>query len=267
MLGAQSLAKAMRPSDPSHAVVNSDPGPRKMKHTLKSKYIDVVSPFLENGVLPEDKYKETLKEIHTAAVKQTIENLGENPILGAIPPATDRSESLLPRNQRRVLAQLRTGHCSLLYTYQSRLKKAPCSLCPECRFRRHTTQHLFDCPAAPTSLSVADLWRKPVETMDFLLTLSAFTSLRPPGPSLPSPPPSPPPLPPPSPRPPDPPAPSDSPPPSESSFFSVSSSSSIRLLYSPPPSPLSDDSSTSPKRFITMDFQENTTFDCHSGAE
>ena len=177
MLGAQALAKAMRPSDPSHVVVNSERGPRKMKETLKSKYIDDVAPFLENGVLPEHRYKEALKTIHTTAVEKTINELGPNPILGSIPPLVDKSEISLPREQRRVLAQLRTGHCSLLASYQSRIGRSSSSLCPECLFRRQTTVHLFDCPATPTNLSVADLWTHPVEVMDFLFSLSLILFL------------------------------------------------------------------------------------------
>ena len=51
MLGAQFLASTLRTSHCSHEVVRSDPGPRRMKHTLLTKYQDVVSPFLSNGIL------------------------------------------------------------------------------------------------------------------------------------------------------------------------------------------------------------------------
>ena len=47
--GAQYLASAMRTSYPSHDIATADPGPRLMKHTLMTKYRDIVGPFLEGG--------------------------------------------------------------------------------------------------------------------------------------------------------------------------------------------------------------------------
>ena len=49
------LASAMRSSHPSHHIVTADPGPRMMKHTLGTKYGDVVRPFLEEGVMQRNK--------------------------------------------------------------------------------------------------------------------------------------------------------------------------------------------------------------------
>ena len=60
LVGAQYLASALRVGHPSHSVVTSDPGPRRMKETLFTKYIDVVAPFLTNGVLDPRDYKSTI---------------------------------------------------------------------------------------------------------------------------------------------------------------------------------------------------------------
>ena len=66
--------------------------------------------------------------------------------------------------------------------------------CPECLVNRHTASHLFNCDAAPTDLYVRDLWERPCDAMQFLLTLASFSPLRPADdPPLPPPPPEPPP--------------------------------------------------------------------------
>ena len=165
----------------------------------------------------------------------------------SLPPPISSSERLLSRSQRAALSQLRSGHFG----------RATSSLCPECRFLRHTVTHLFSCPAVPTDITVVDLWVQPVEAMDFLLSLPSFSSLLSPDPPLPPPPPDPPPPPQP-PLPPPPPEPPPSPPPSSpsSSFSSISSCSSLRALYSPGPSPCSSSPSTSPKRLFEFGYED-----------
>ena len=186
------MASTLRSSHCSHEVVRSDPGPRRMKHTLLTKYQNVVSPFLSDGILPQDNYKVAIQSIHHEAVQQVIKDLGPNPLLGKTPPPPDKSERSLTRAQRSTLSQLRSGYCRLLKDYQVRVGLAPDALCPECLYQRHTTRHLFICPATPTNLSISDLWRHPVPVMDFLLTLSSFSVLLPPPPPAPRPPPVPP---------------------------------------------------------------------------
>ena len=41
-------------------------------------------------------------------------------------------------------------------------------ICPNCINPGHTTQHLFDCAANPTDLTVDALWKQPVEASTFL---------------------------------------------------------------------------------------------------
>ena len=83
MLGAQYLASALRPSHISHGPVTADPGPRLKKDTLSTKYADTVAPFLVNGIMQEHDYGNARKSIHTNAVRQTVNYLGPNPLLGA----------------------------------------------------------------------------------------------------------------------------------------------------------------------------------------
>ena len=83
-----------------------------------------------------------------------IDDLGANPILCVRPPPVDKSERSLPRRQRCVLMQLRSGYSFLLHTYSHRIGASADAVCPECRIRRH----LFECEVWPTPLSVEDLW-------------------------------------------------------------------------------------------------------------
>ena len=76
LLGAQFLAMALQPTHCSFPLVNSSPGPRHMKHTLSTKYMPIVSPFLSNGSLPPSDLKPTLKQIHTDAVLRAVSTLG-----------------------------------------------------------------------------------------------------------------------------------------------------------------------------------------------
>ena len=163
----------------------------------ETKYNSVVQPLLPSGVLSPADAKTVVKTIHTNTVLQTIDDMGANPVLGARPPPIDKSEQSLPRRQRCVLAQLRSGFSSHLRNYSHRIGNSSDAVCPECLVRRHTTRHLFNCEARPTSLTVEDLWRQPVLAMEFLLTLPSFSSLLPPDPLLPPPPPPPDPPPPP----------------------------------------------------------------------
>ena len=166
--------------------------PSCMKATLQSKHHARVAPFVTNGVVDPATYKTVVKEIHTACVKDSIDNLGVNRLLAARPPKISSSESSLSRAERTTLAQLRTSQCKQLNDYKhSKLNRAPDALCPECLFRRHNVSHIFDCDARPTDLTVRDLWSNPVRVANFLKTLPSFSFLLPPDPPPPPPPPLP----------------------------------------------------------------------------
>ena len=87
-------AAATGPSHVSHAHLTAPPGPRRMKHTIANRYSNTVSPFLENGIMPEWKYKQTIDQIHTDAVAQVVDTLDANPILETKPPAIDKSHPM-----------------------------------------------------------------------------------------------------------------------------------------------------------------------------
>ena len=158
-----------------------------------------------DGVLDPGDYKKSLDTLHTEAVSNTIAKLGKNPILDTNPPPIASSESRLSRKQRSTLAQLRSGQCHLLNDYLVLTGRKQSALCPECLIRRHTVKLIFNCDAAPTNLTIKDLWNNPVSVVGFLSTLPSFSSLEqtiPPAPPAPRPPPEPPPAPRPPPEPP-----------------------------------------------------------------
>ena len=180
---------------------------RAMKETLRSRCWEDVEPFVVAGTIPQGELKNTLSQIHTKVVTDSIASLGDNRVLQARPPSVNDSEKLLPRRTRAVLSQLRSGHCSRLSDFQLRIGATDSALCSECNASDATTSHLFECPSHPTNLTTKDLWEKPWDVADFLSGIQAFSDLPDPGPPPPPPPPlvrhgaRPPPEPPPSPSP------------------------------------------------------------------
>ena len=148
--------------------------------------------YLQQGTLDPAKYQDNLKDIHTKFVRSTINSLDVNPILGAAPPPIVPSEKRLSRIERTTLAQLRSGDCQPLNNYLLRDGRSTSALCPECLYRRHTVNHLFECDARPR-LSSCDLWNNPGAVSSFMQTLPSFSLLLPPDPPLEPPPPEPPP--------------------------------------------------------------------------
>jgi hypothetical protein len=60
---SQYLAGALRRTDIKRETVLLPPGKRKMKHTLYSKYIPIVEPHLQDGIIPEIGYKWVLNGV------------------------------------------------------------------------------------------------------------------------------------------------------------------------------------------------------------
>ena len=115
LLSAQFLARALQENHPSHRHVIRDKGRRSMKETLRSKCIDVVTPYLnESGKIGLGDYPRVKTAIHTDIVAETIDHLGSSRVLNGAPPQVDKSETLLPRLVRSTLSQLRSGFCARL---------------------------------------------------------------------------------------------------------------------------------------------------------
>ena len=192
LISTQFLARALQPTHPSHPYVTTPPGPRNMKNTLQSLFLHQVQPYLVDGILPPNTYRDTISSLHFEAVDRVVGSLQPNRVLGTEPPPVAAEELLLPRPYRSILSQLRSGYCLALNSYLERVGRAPSDLCPSCHTSPHTTSHIFTCTAHPTTLSPRDLWERPCLTSTFLSSLPFFDL-----PPLPPPPPEPPPLPPP----------------------------------------------------------------------
>ena len=143
--------------------------------------------------MPAGDYKGALRTIHSKAVVETIDRFKFSRVLDGPRPDINPSETVLTRAERTTLAQLRSGECKSLNNYLVKVGRSTTAICPECRFQRHTVNHLFTCDARPTDLRVEDLWTDPSSSMAFLKTLPSFSHLAPTDPPAPRPPPEPPP--------------------------------------------------------------------------
>ena len=189
LICSQFLARTLQPHHPSHHVVTSDPGPRRMKKTLHSSFLPLVSHFLVDGVMPPASYRDAITELHSAAVTDSVDHQTANRVLLTPPPPIDESELSLPRSHRTALSQLRSGFCPSLNSYQFRVGWNASQSCPECDHPDHSVSHIFQCPARPTTLTPLDLWVSPCEVANHLQSLPCFGHLCP----IPPPPPEPPP--------------------------------------------------------------------------
>jgi hypothetical protein len=158
----------MQQTHPSHAVITAPPGPQWIKETLHSKCINLVEPYLTDGVMLEINYRKAISSLHTAAVAKSVCEAGPNPVLGLYPPSVNPEEETLTRAHRCTLRQLHSGYCHQLQTYLYSIGKAVNDLCLECRAASHMTAHLFQCLKLPTNLTLADLWYKPHDAAIFL---------------------------------------------------------------------------------------------------
>ena len=187
MLCSQALATYLQAGHPSFPVVTADSGPRNKKHTLQSRFNARVGRHIgQDGRMADTESAH--RDIHTAAVAESIASRDMNRVLGAPAPPVHEEERQLPRKTRRTLSQLRSGHCYSLNDYKHRIGQSDSNICPCCRQEEHTVQHIFECPVHPTPLQPEDLWSRPVTAAEFLRTLPFFEL-----PEEPEPPPEPPP--------------------------------------------------------------------------
>ena len=112
-------------------------------------------------------------------MSRVIQNAAPNRVLGRPPPPISKAESSLPRITRTVLSQLRSGHCARLRDFQLRIGKSDNDICDDCELFPQTVNHLFNCPARPTTLGADDLWTNPREVAGHLRGFKAFDFLPP----------------------------------------------------------------------------------------
>ena len=168
MLSKQFLLATQKQGHPNRIDLNAPAPVRQMNETLQSKFGAEIKD-LSYPNLSENDYKTNLKKIHTNTVKRVIRNNEPNKVLRTRPPEINKTEKALPRTTRSTLAQLRSGYSVYLNSFKARIDKTGTVVdkCPNCD-SSHTTEHLFNCPNNPTSLTVRDLWKNPPAAARFL---------------------------------------------------------------------------------------------------
>lgn len=168
MLSKQFLLQTQKPSHPNSCDLNAPPVPRLTKNTIQTRFGNEIKRRIPDTGLDETNYKSILKDIHTDSVRDSINSLDFNKVLNEKPPLIHKSEKELPRRSRSLLSQLRSGYSSMLNSYLSVVDANIEDKCPKCSQPSHTTEHLFNCPADPTDLTVKSLWNDPLAAAQFL---------------------------------------------------------------------------------------------------
>ena len=107
LLSAQYLARALQPYHTNHTEVTSDPGPRRMKETLRLKCFPTIDQFVgASGLVAPADYRRILGEIYSKIVNDTMASYPPNCVLGTAVPSINWEESLLPPVTRLTLARL-----------------------------------------------------------------------------------------------------------------------------------------------------------------
>ena len=157
LLSTQYLARCLKPENVNNSITTSDTK-RRMKETLFTRHRSTVKPM----IIAKDRT--TPQAIHTKAVNQAVNSQRRNVVLDDRPPLINISEKELTRKERTTFAQLRSGHCRLLGSYKSRIKKnAILNICADCVKTQHDVKHLFNCLAHPTILTLSDLRSRPMD--------------------------------------------------------------------------------------------------------
>ena len=168
MTNKQFVAACHVPPHPGNKFLNKSPNPRNMKNTIISLYESNVKEEYQCDPPTNSDYKKVLKTIHSKSVKTTIDSYPPNKVLNSKPPDINNSEQELDRNVRVELSRLRSGYSRLLNSYMSRIDPSIQDVCPRCDLSPHNTQHLFNCPRNPTTLTKTDLWTRPKLAAEFL---------------------------------------------------------------------------------------------------
>jgi len=86
LLCSQYLASALRPNHPSFQIVSQPTSQTPKKHTLRSRYLPSVSPYLTGGTIDPLEYENIRNDLHHQTVQAAIQSQTPNPILQDIPP-------------------------------------------------------------------------------------------------------------------------------------------------------------------------------------
>ena len=167
LLTDQYLLSCHDPLHVSHSLSRPPNPPRQMKHSLFSFSSNRVNQF-SLSLPPNSSLSNSLGSYHTHFVSLAVSSLPSSPVLGAPPPPIHPSEQLLPRHSRVRLAQLRSGHCSLLQSFQHTIDNSIPDICPHCNSHDHSVPHLFTCQTLNLQLPLESLWTDPVSAVSAL---------------------------------------------------------------------------------------------------
>ena len=151
----------LEPDSACKNITRVDTPPKMKKQTLYTEQQRTIWPLLS------DTKQKSLQAAYTEFVRNSLIQVGPNRVLG-YRPSPINEEAILPRHQRTVLSQLRSGHCQLINDYEKRTKRAESSSCNECDAALQDVAHLFACPAHPTNLTPSSLWSRPTEAIQEL---------------------------------------------------------------------------------------------------
>ena len=169
LLSAQYLARCLEPGNVNNSITTRDKPKRRMKETLFTRHRSTVEPMM----VANDR-KATLRAIHTSAVNQAVNRQEVNVVLDDRSPLINNSEKDLTRKECTTLAQLTSGHCRLLGSYNSRINKdASLNVCADCGWTPHDVKHIFNCQTHPTTVKPLDLWSRLVYAIRELSYLEA----------------------------------------------------------------------------------------------
>ncbi|XP_054727439.1 uncharacterized protein LOC129237065 [Anastrepha obliqua] len=167
MLGKQFLLGCQRRPHPCRHLLEPEPPPRHIRRHFLN-YVDEILDKTDRPLQDETVYRQTINDIHQETLTIFLSSRPPNAVIGVQPPPIADEELQLPRESRVILAQLRSGYCSRLNSYLSRIDPDILNICPACEGTPHDTNHLFTCPNKPTHLTPLSLWTQPVETASFL---------------------------------------------------------------------------------------------------
>ena len=168
MITQQYLAACHLPGHPGREQLDKPPDPRRLKpgKTMQIHREDV-KEFFETQT-DNLSYKDAIKTIHTRTVESVINSYLPNRVLGTAPPPINKEEKTINRKARSGLAQLRSGFSKILNYYNNRIDENIPNICPLCAGADHSTNHLFNCPSNPTTLTTESLWTDPIKAAQFL---------------------------------------------------------------------------------------------------
>ena len=99
-----------------------------------------------------------------------MKNREKNKIINIQAPEIDNSEVNFTREERRILAQLRTGKSPFLLDYLNKVDPItyPSNKCTLCTGHIHDVFHLFNCPEVDSDHGPICLWNNPTYAVALL---------------------------------------------------------------------------------------------------